>query len=100
MADVTADALLERIEAATNLAPVGTARRAVPVTVGGTVYTGGIAEVPIEELLFCSPEDVQAMKPAHRSHRSRRLHLAARNGTFSPAEIAALKERGVLPSDV
>jgi hypothetical protein len=97
MADGTKDRLLERIETAGDLAPAGTARRQVPITIGGTTYPGGIAAVPIEELVLCSPADVQAMNPAHRSHRSRRLHEAARNGTLSPAEVAALKDRGVLP---
>lgn len=37
------------------------------------------------------------MKPAHRSHRSRRLMAAAKDGTLSLAEVQALQTKGVLP---
>jgi hypothetical protein len=43
--------------------------------------------------------EVAAMVPAHRSHRSHRLRQAAADGTFSPAVVAALTERGVQPSN-
>src|SRR5689334_18762492 len=62
--------LLDRLDAAEYLAPVGTGRRAVPVTIGGTGYDG-IAAVPLAELVLCSATDYEAMEPAQRSHRSR-----------------------------
>jgi hypothetical protein len=88
------DSLLERIEAADDL--VRTGRRATPVTIGGKEYKG-IMDVPVEELALCSSADYEAMRPAHRSHRSRRLRTAARDGTFSPEQVRALKAKGVLP---
>jgi hypothetical protein len=94
------DTLLARLDAAQDLAPAGTARRAVRVTVGGKTYAGGIAEVPIEELALCTTADVKAMRFAHRSHRTRRLREAARDGTLSPAQVEALQYRGVLPRDL
>ena len=92
------DSLLERLDAAVDLAPSGSSRKAVPVTIRGTVYNG-IAAVPIEELALCTTADVEAMRTAHRSHRSRRLREAAKDGTFSREQVAALKARGVLPSE-
>jgi hypothetical protein len=93
-------ALLDRLDAATDLAPAGTARRAVPVSIGGTTYPGGIAAVPIEELALCTTADLAAMRFAHRSHRTRRLKEAAKDGTFSQETVKALQARGVLPANL
>jgi hypothetical protein len=88
--------LLERLNSAVDLAPAGTGGRRVPVTIGGKTYHGGIAEVPIDVLALCTAADLEAMRPAHRSHRTRRLNEAARDGTFSAEEVAELQARGVL----
>jgi hypothetical protein len=69
----------------------------VPVTIGGKTYPGGIAAVPLDELALCSSADLAAMRFAHRSHRTRRLNEAARDGSFSPEQVAALQAKGVLP---
>jgi hypothetical protein len=66
------------------------------VVIGGKIYDG-IAAVPVADLALCSDADYQAMKPAHRSHRSRRLMAAAKDGTLSLAEVQALQAKGVLP---
>jgi hypothetical protein len=94
------ESLLERLNAAEDLAPtVGGGRKPVPVTIGGKQYEG-IAAVPIEELALCSNADYLAMKPAHRSHRSRRLQKAATDGTFTPAQVKALQSKNVLPTEL
>lgn len=95
------EAFLERVAAAEDLAPtVGSGRAPVPVTIGGQEYEG-IAAVPVDVLALCSAADYEAMRPAHRSHRSRRLRAAATDGkSLSPAVVEALKEKGVLPSDL
>jgi hypothetical protein len=91
------DTLLARIAAAADLAPtIGGGRGRVPVSIGGKTYDG-IAAVPLAELALCSYVDYQAMKPAQRSHRSRRLTAAAKDGTLSSAEVQALQAKGVLP---
>ena len=94
------DTLLARLDAAGDLAPAGTSRSAVPVTIGGITYPGGIAAVPPEELALCTPADLAAMRFAHRSHRTRRLKEAAKDGTFSEEAVKALQARGVLPPNL
>jgi hypothetical protein len=95
------DAFLKRLDEAEDLAPtVGNARAPVPVTIAGTTYEGGIASVPIEELALCSAVDYEAMGPAHRSHRSRRLRQAAKTGALPVAYVEALQAKGVLPGDL
>jgi hypothetical protein len=101
------DPFLAAIDGATDLAPRaghGTAA-AVPVTIGGIVYQG-IGQVPIEALALCTAEEYAAMRPAQRSHRSRRLLAAAGDprysrspdfGKFSPAQVQALRDKGILP---
>lgn len=89
------DSLLARLDATTDLAPVG-ARRAVPITINGTEYAG-VMVVPIEELALCSAADYDRMKHAQRSHRSRRLRDAAKSGELTPEQVKALQARGVLP---
>jgi hypothetical protein len=98
--DKTKETLLERLDSAGDLAPAGNAGKRVPVTIGGTTYPGGIAAVPIEELALCTTADLAAMRFAHRSHRTRRLNEAAKNGTFTPEQVAALQARGVLPTEL
>jgi hypothetical protein len=96
-----ADSLIERLDTASDLAPtVGEWRKPVPLTIGGKEYVEGIAAVPIAELVLCSAEDWRNMKPAHRSHRSRRLRKAATDGTFTSALVEALQARGVLPNEL
>jgi hypothetical protein len=93
------ESFLARLAAADDLAPtVGSGRAPVPITIDGKSYDG-IAEVPAEVLALCSAADYEAMGPAHRSHRSRRLRAAVEDGTFSPAQVEALRAKGVLPSE-
>ena len=101
LVDADAEELfLARLAAADDLAPmVGSSRAPVPITIDGKSYYG-IAEVPVEVLALCSAADFEAMGPAHRSHRSRRLRAAAKDGTLSPAYVAALQAKGVLPSEL
>lgn len=92
--------LLDQLAEAEDLAPtVGHARAPVPISIGGETYDG-IAAVPVHVLALCSADDYEAMAPAHRSHRSRRLRAAATDGTFTAAEIEALQRKGVLPADL
>jgi len=96
----TEESFLARLAAADDLAPtVGSSRAPVPVSIDGKSYDG-IAEVPVEVLAICSAADYEAMRPAHRSHRSRRLRAAAKDGTLSPAYVTALQAKGVLPSEL
>lgn len=91
------DPFLARLAAAGDLAPtVGRGRQPVPVIIGGKTY-GGIAAVPLEDLAMCSAADYAAMRPAQRSHRSRRLLAAAKDGTLPQTHVQALQARGVLP---
>ena len=100
MEDATSEqsSLLARIEEADDLAPtVGSGRAPVPVTVGGNTYNG-IAAVPLADLGLCSAAGYEAMKPALRSHRSRKLMEAVKKGKFSTPEVEALQAKGVLPN--
>ena len=98
--DAAEKALLARIEAAENLAPTVGSRGTVPVTVGGITYPGGINAVPLDDLAVLSGEDHAAMNEGHRSHRSRRLRQAAREGKLSPAIVKALQAKKVLSDPV
>lgn len=72
------DPFLARLAAAADLAPtVGSGRHPVTVTIDGQTYDG-ITAVPLEDLAMCSAADYAAMRPAQRSHRSRRLMPAPR----------------------
>jgi hypothetical protein len=93
----TDDAFLRRLQQADDLVPTGKERPRV--TIAGKSYDS-MAAVPIEELALCSPADYEAMRPAHRSHRSRRLRAAAKDGSLSPAHVEALQARGVLPKEL
>jgi hypothetical protein len=94
------DPFLSRLARADDLAPtVGSGRAPVPITIGGREYAG-IVDVPPEELALCSAADYEAMAPAHRSHRSRRLRKAAKDGSLSSEYVEALQARGVLPENL
>src|SRR4051794_8591010 len=93
------EAILARLAKTDDLAPAAAGRGPVAITIGGKTYRG-IATVPVEELALCNGTDFDAMLPAQRSHRSRILRRAAKDGTLSRPVVEALQRKGVLPSDL
>src|SRR5690242_15565880 len=95
-------ALRQAQEDGTKLTRAGTgASEASVIEVNGRTYNG-IAAIPWTDLIAVNREDLleqgysSTSAGALLAHRTRRLKRAAQDGTFSAAQLTALREAGVL----
>jgi hypothetical protein len=95
-------AAVREAQADGTLTPTGTrSSKARPITVNGRTYSG-IGSIPWPDLIAVSRASLLAQGYSPESagallaHRTRRIQRAVHDGTFTPAQVAALGDAGVI----